>query len=101
MIIRKNSNGSNYDRLSENVDSYISHSNEEYINIVIQTVQSELEDIGIGDVVIHDGKDSLKITVSNDQEIREYKVDHSDLSYKLDSAVSDGRAIVDEVFMDG
>lgn len=101
MIIRKNSNGSNYDRLSENVDSYISHSNEEYMTTVIQTIQFELDDIGIGDVVIHDGKDSLKITVSNDQEIRQYKVSHSDLSYKLDSAVSDGRAIVDEVFMDG
>ncbi len=101
MIIRKNSNGSNYDLLGENVDSYISHSNEEYMNTVIQTVQSELDDIGIGDVVIHDGKDSLKIAVANDQEIREYRVSHSDLSYKLDSAVSDGRAIVDEVFMDG
>lgn len=101
MIIRKNSNNSNYGLLSENIDSYISHSNEEYIDTVIQTIQSELDDIGIGHVVIHDGKDSLKITVSNEQEIREYKVSHSDLSYKLDSAVSDGRAIVDEVFMDG
>lgn len=101
MIIHKNSNGSNYDLLSENVDSYISHSNEEYMNTVIQTIQSELDDIGIGDVIIHDGKDSLKITVSNDAEIREYKVPHSDMSYKLDSAVSDGRAIVDVVFIDG
>lgn len=101
MIIRKNSNNSNYGLLSENIDSYISHSSEEYIDTVIQTIQSELDDIGIGDVIIHDGKDSLKITVSNEQEIREYKVSHSDLSYKLDSATSDGRAIVDEVFMDG
>lgn len=101
MIIRKNTVASNFGLYGEDVDSGISHSNEEYMNTLIHTVQTELESIGMEDVVIHDGKTFLKITLRTNLELREYQVPHSDLSYNVDYAEADGRAIVDEVFLDG